>query len=80
MQGLKNTAMLIVIAVATNWCLGFPTAVALGLILGHGGRRDRSGVVPGRAFPPAGGTVQGGGPTRNRRHNAEKGAPVVVPP
>ncbi len=37
LQGLKDTAMPMVIAVSTSWGLGIPTAVALGFGLGLGG-------------------------------------------
>ena len=37
LQGLKHTAMPMVIAVSTSWGLGIPTAVALGFGLGLGG-------------------------------------------
>ncbi len=37
LQGLKDTAMPMVIAVATSWGLGIPTAVLLGFVLGLGG-------------------------------------------
>ena len=37
LQGLKDTAMPMVIAVSTSWGLGIPTAVVLGFVLGFGG-------------------------------------------
>ena len=37
LQGLKDTAMPMLIAVATSWGLGIPTAVLLGFVLGFGG-------------------------------------------
>ena len=37
LQGLKDTAMPMVIALSTSWGLGIPTAVALGFFLGFGG-------------------------------------------
>ena len=37
LQGLKDTAIPMVIALATSWGLGIPTAVVLGFFLGFGG-------------------------------------------
>ena len=37
LQGLKDTAMPMVITVSTSWGLGIPTAVVLGFVLGFGG-------------------------------------------
>ena len=37
LQGLKDTAMPMVIAVSTSWGMGFPAAVVLGFVLGLGG-------------------------------------------
>ena len=37
LQGLKDTAMPMVIALSTSWGLGIPTAVVLGFFLGYGG-------------------------------------------
>ena len=37
LQGLKDTAMPMVIALATGWGMGFPTAVVLGFVLDFGG-------------------------------------------
>ena len=37
LQGLKDTAVPMLIAVATSWGLGIPTAVVLGFLLGFGG-------------------------------------------
>ena len=37
LQGLKDTTMPMVIALATGWGMGFPTAVVLGFVLDFGG-------------------------------------------
>ena len=37
LQGLKDTAMPMVIAVSTSWGLGFPAAIVLGFVIGLGG-------------------------------------------
>ena len=37
LQGLKDTAMPMVIALSTSWGMGLPTAVVLGFVLGLGG-------------------------------------------
>lgn len=37
LQGLKDTAVPMLVAVATSWGLGIPTAVVLGFLLGFGG-------------------------------------------
>ena len=50
LQGLKDTAVPMVIAVATSWGLGIPTAVVLGFLLGFGG----PGIWAGMAVAMAG--------------------------
>ena len=53
LQGLKDTAMPMVIAVATSWGLGLPTAAVLGFVLGFGG----PGIWAGMAVAMAGAAV-----------------------
>ena len=45
LQGLKDTAVPMLIAVATSWGLGIPTAVVLGFLLGFGGPGIWSGMA-----------------------------------